>query len=238
MRDALIKGGLNGVTAKGWVTNNSTVNNTDLTELINGFKGITLAKETDPAKSINYVTCHDNYTLYDRIRASGTTNEVLVKRMAMLANSCVFTSQGITFMLAGEEMLRTKGGNSNSYEASYAVNAIDYSLKVKHLDMFNNYKALIALKQNADVFGKNATQIASDVTVEKNENGSLIIMKIKDTSNNLEYIICHSNGVNGTKVVNLEGYTLYLDTLNQSNLELTSETRLSPYQTIIASKSN
>ena len=45
MRDALIKGGLNGATSKGWVTNNSTVNGTDLTELINGFKGITLTKE-------------------------------------------------------------------------------------------------------------------------------------------------------------------------------------------------
>jgi len=236
MRDALIKGGLNGVTAKGWVTNNSTVNNTDLTELINGFKGITLAKETDPAKSINYVTCHDNYTLYDRIRASGTTNEVLVKRMAMLANSCVFTSQGITFMLAGEEMLRTKGGDSNSYESSYAVNAIDYTLKVKHLDMFNNYKALIALKQNANVFGKDATEIAQDMTVEKNDNGSLIIIRVKDTLNKIEYVICHSNGVNGTKVVNLDGYTLYLDTLNQSNLKLTAETTVSPYQTIIATK--
>ena len=236
MRDALIKGGLNGVTAKGWVTNNSTVNNTDLTELINGFKGITLAKETDPAKSINYVTCHDNYTLYDRIRASGTTNEVLVKRMAMLANSCVFTSQGITFMLAGEEMLRTKGGDSNSYESSYAVNAIDYTLKVKHLDMFNNYKALIALKQNANVFGKDATEIAQDLTVEKNDNGSLIIIRVKDTLNKIEYVICHSNGVNGTKVVNLDGYTLYLDTLNQSNLKLTAETTVSPYQTIIATK--
>ena len=104
--------------------------------------------------------------------------------------------------------------------------------------MFKNYQALIALKQNANVFGKNATQIASDVTIEKNENGSLIIMKIKDTSNNLEYIICHSNGVNGTKVVNLEGYTLYLDTLNQSSLKLTSETTVSPYQTIIAFKNN
>ena len=236
MRDALIKGGLNGVTAKGWVTNNSTVNNTDLTELINGFKGITLAKETDPAKSINYVTCHDNYTLYDRIRASGTTNEVLVKRMAMLANSCVFTSQGITFMLAGEEMLRTKGGDSNSYESSYAVNAIDYTLKVKHLDMFNNYKALIALKQNANVFGKDATEIAQDMTVEKNDNGSLIIIRVKDTLKKIEYVICHSNGVNGTKVVNLDGYTLYLDTLNQSNLKLTAETTVSPYQTIIATK--
>lgn len=237
MRDALIKGGLNGVTAKGWVTNNSTVNGTDLTELMNGFKGITLLKETNPAKSINYVTCHDNYTLYDRIRASGTTNEVVVKRMAMLANSCVFTSQGISFMLAGEEMLRTKGGDSNSYESSYAVNAIDYTLKVKHLDMFNNYKALIALKQNANVFGKDATAIAQDVTIEKNDNGSLIIMKVKDTLNKVEYIICHSNGVNGTKVVNLEGYTLCLDTLNQSNLKLTAETNVAPYQTIIATKS-
>ena len=237
MRDALIKGGLNSATAKGWVTNNSTVNSTDLTELMNGFKGITLTKETDPSKSINYVTCHDNYTLYDRIRASGTTNEVLVKRMAMLANSCVFTSQGISFMLAGEEMLRTKGGDSNSYESSYAVNAIDYTLKVKHMDMFNNYKALIALKQNANVFGKDATAIASDVSIEKNDNGSLIIMKVKDTLNKVEYIICHSNGVNGTKVVNLEGYTLYLDTLNQSTLKLTAETNVSPYQTIIAVKS-
>ena len=237
MRDALIKGGLNSATAKGWVTNNSTVNSIDVNELINGFKGITLSKETDPSKSISYVTCHDNYTLYDRIKASGTTNEILVKRMAMLANSCVFTSQGISFMLAGEEMLRTKGGNSNSYEASYAVNAIDYTLKVKHLDMFNNYKALIALKQNANVFGKDATAIAEDVTIEKNDNGSLIVMRVKDTLNKVEYIICHSNGVSGTKVVNLEGYTLYLDTLNQSTLQLTTSTTISPYQTIIATKS-
>ena len=237
VRDALIKGGLNSATSKGWITNNTSINKTDVTELMNGLKGITLAKETDPNKSISYVTCHDNYTLYDRIKASGTTNEVLIKRMAMLANSCVFTSQGITFMLAGEEMLRTKGGDSNSYESSYAVNAIDYSLKVKHLDMFENYKALITLKQNANVFGKNASQIASDVTIEQNDNGSLIIMRIKDTLNKVEYIICHSNGVNGTKVVNLEGYSLYLDTLNQKNLELTSETKVSPYQTIIASKS-
>ena len=237
IRDALIKGGLNSATAKGWVTNNSTVNSIDVNELINGFKGITLSKETDPSKSISYVTCHDNYTLYDRIKASGTTNEILVKRMAMLANSCVFTSQGISFMLAGEEMLRTKGGNSNSYESSYAVNAIDYTLKVKHMDMFNNYKALIALKQNANVFGKDAQQIASDVTIEQNDNGSLIIMRVKDTFNKVEYIICHSNGVSGTKVVNLEGYTLYLDTLNQSTLQLTTSTTISPYQTIIATKS-
>jgi PKD repeat protein len=104
------------------------------------------------------------------------------------------------------------------------------------MDMFNNYKALIALKQNANVFGKDATAIASDVSIEKNDNGSLIIMKVKDTLNKVEYIICHSNGVSGTKVVNFEGYQLYLDTLNQSNLVLSSTTTISPYQTIIAYK--
>jgi hypothetical protein len=61
-------------------------------------------------------------------------------------------------------------------------------------------------------------------------------MKVKDTLNKVEYIICHSNGVSGTKVVNFEGYQLYLDTLNQSNLVLSSATTISPYQTIIAYK--
>ena len=61
-------------------------------------------------------------------------------------------------------------------------------------------------------------------------------MRVKDTLNKVEYIICHSNGVNGTKVVNLEGYTLYLDTLNQSSLKLTATTTINSYQTIIATK--
>ena len=93
-------------------------------------------------------------------------------------------------------------------------------LKVKHLDMFNNYKALIALKQNANVFGKDATAIASDVSIEKNDNGSLIIMKVKDTLNKVEYIICHSNGVNGTKVVNLDLTNAYnLESIGTSAFE-------------------
>ena len=237
LRDSLIKGGLSAATEKGWVTNTTGTVDSDVNGLINGLKGITLANVTDPTKSVSYVTCHDNYTLYDRIYASGQRSEPTIKKMAMLANSCVFTSQGITFMLAGEEMLRTKGGDSNSYESSYEVNAINYTLKVKHLDMFANYQKLIALKQNANVFGKNAQQIASDVTITKNSNGSLITIKVIDTVNKVEYIICHSNGVNGSKVVNLSGYTLYLDTINQLNLQLTSATTLSPYQTIIAYRS-
>lgn len=231
MRDSLIKGGLSGVSEKGWVNGNLTTADT----LINGFKGITLPKVTDPTKSVNYVTCHDNYTLYDRLYAAGEKNPATIKKQAMLANSCVFTSQGITFMLAGEEILRTKGGDSNSYQSSYSVNAIDYANKIKHLDMFTNYQKLIKLKQNTAVFGKTAEQITSDVTITKNSDGSLITMTITDNLNKVEYIICHSNGVSSNqKIVNLSGYTLYLDTLNLTNLQLTNSTIVNSYQTIIA----
>lgn len=231
MRDSLIKGGLSGVSEKGWVNGNLTTVDT----LINGFKGITLPKVTDPTKSVNYVTCHDNYTLYDRLYAAGEKNPATIKKQAMLANSCVFTSQGITFMLAGEEILRTKGGDSNSYQSSYSVNAIDYANKIKHLDMFSNYQKLIKLKQNTAVFGKTAEKIASEVTITKNSDGSLITMTITDNLNKVEYIICHSNGVSSNqKIINLSGYTLYLDTLNLTNLRLTDSTIVNSYQTIIA----
>lgn len=231
MRDSLIKGGLSGVSEKGWVNGNLTTVDT----LINGFKGITLPKVTDPTKSVNYVTCHDNYTLYDRLYAAGEKNPATIKKQAMLANSCVFTSQGITFMLAGEEILRTKGGDSNSYQSSYSVNAIDYANKIKHLDMFSNYQKLIKLKQNTAVFGKTAEKIASEVIITKNSDGSLITMTITDNLNKVEYIICHSNGVSSNqKIVNLSGYTLYLDTLNLTNLRLTDSTIVNSYQTIIA----
>jgi hypothetical protein len=115
-----------------------------MTNLKGGIQGYTISGVTklDPDKTVNYVTCHDNYTLYDRIKAAKITDEDTVKKMAMLANSVVFTSQGVSFMLAGEEFLRTKGGNENSYDASYKVNELDYSLKIKNMDMFENYDNL------------------------------------------------------------------------------------------------
>lgn len=231
IRDSLIRGGMSAATDKGWVSGNTAYIN----DLMNGIKGITSTANTNPNASVAYVTCHDNYTLYDRLKAANVGNDLTIKRQAMLANSVVFTSQGITFMLAGEEMLRTKGGDFNSYNSGYEVNKIDYSLKVKHLDMFENYQKLIALKQNGNVFGKTASEIATDVVVTKNTENSLVTIKITDTVNKVEYIICHSNANGGNKVVNLSGYTLYLDTLN-SGITLNASTTIQSYQTIIAYK--
>ncbi|MCD8204137.1 MAG: hypothetical protein LUB56_03350, partial [Coprobacillus sp.] len=93
MRDALIKGGLNGVTSKGWITNTSAVNATDLNNIIYGIDGYTgsstsgYSKYLDADKTNNYVTCHDNYTLYDRCVAAGIKDEEIIAKMAVLANA-------------------------------------------------------------------------------------------------------------------------------------------------------
>lgn len=232
IRDALIKGGLSGVSEKGWITNSSTVSAADVTAIINGIKGV-ISNNNDPYKAVNYVTCHDNYTLYDRIKAAGITDAATIKKMAMLANSVVFTTEGVTFMLAGEEFLRTKGGNSNSYNASYKVNELNYELKIDNFDMFENYKKLIALKTTTSALAMSKAD-AQAISVTTNDNKSMITYKISDAEK--EYVIIHSNGVNGTKVANLEGYTLYLDTLNLDGFTLTAETTISNYQTVIAYK--
>ncbi len=237
MRDELIKGGLSAASAKSWISN-KTSNTASMSKLMNGIKGITDtgAIKIDPDKTVNYVTCHDNYTLYDRFKAAGITDETDVKRMAMLANSVVFTSQGTTFMLAGEEFLRTKGGNHNSYDASYEVNELNYELKVDHLDMFQNYQKLIALKQDLDGLHLDGTQV-NNLIIENRESNNLLFYKLTDSENGKEYVVIHSNAVNADtrKAIDLTGYTLYLDTLGELEGEL-GEVTPKAFQTIIAYK--
>lgn len=237
LRDALIKGGLSAKTEKGWVTESTKTSST--TSIVNGLKGFIMnGISNDPSLAVNYVTCHDNYTLYDRIKAAGITDEDTIKKMAVLANSVVFTSQGITFMQAGEEFLRTKGGNSNSYNATYKVNELDYSLKVKNIDVFKNYQKLISLKHNSNLFAKTQEE-CNNLTINVDTTGSLIYFDLTDEVNKVTYRIAFANGfTNGPdRVVDFSGYTLYLDTLNQDDLNLSSSTKISAYQTIIAYKS-
>lgn len=239
LRDALIRGGLSAAGEKGWITNTKSTSAMDITNIKAGITGLVLAGNSvlEPEKCVNYVTCHDNYTLYDRIKAAGIKDEATIKKMAMLSNSVVFTSQGVTFMLAGEEMLRTKNGNSNSYDASYKVNELNYELKVNNLDFFENYKKLIEFKKSCAALSLSGTD-CKKITVNASIHGNLIVYDLVDTTTQVSYRIIHSNGFVGPEIntVNLSGYTLYLDTLNQENLVLSDKTIISNYQTIIAYK--
>lgn len=241
VRDALIKGGLNSASSKGWITS-STANAKDVEKILAAFQGKTKGDNftiNDPIKTVNYVTCHDNYTLYDRIKAAGIKDETTIKQMAMLANSVVLTSNGTSFMLAGEEFLRTKGGDHNSYESSYKVNELNYALKVKNLDMFQNYQKLIWLKQNASGLCLDKLNMSFNFKATASQNNTLITLTFKGVIDGVEreFKVVHANGgLPAGTTVDFEGYTLYLDTLNVSGLTLSNATQVSKYQTIIAYK--
>lgn len=107
----------------------------------------------EPVQMISYVSCHDDMCLVDRLRASipGIKDDE-VARLDKLAQTAVFTSQGIPFIYAGEEVMRDKKGVHNSYQSPDSINAIDWSRKALHADVFAYYKGLIQLRKNHPAF--------------------------------------------------------------------------------------
>ena len=107
----------------------------------------------EPTQMMSYVSCHDDMCLVDRLKASipGITADELI-RLDLLAQTVVFTSQGVPFMLSGEELLRTKKGVHNSFESPDSINQLDWTNKTKYPKVFDYYKNLIALRKNHPAF--------------------------------------------------------------------------------------
>ena len=156
----------------------------------------------EPGLALHYVECHDNFTLYDKlvyslkenlvdVQAADKKGEIatewpasvseeqleLIKKEDKLAAAFVILSQGTPFMNGGQDFLRTKKGNPDSYSADTKggiewtnepgehniddVNTIDLSMKATYSDVYNVYKGLISLrKANPDAFGKNTSAVA------------------------------------------------------------------------------
>ena len=239
-RDGLIKGGLNSVTTKGWATslNATRVNSSDYNLITSGIMGKTGAIDDDPLKTTNYVTCHDNYTLYDRIKGTNFTgSDEEIAKMATLANAVTFTSEGTSFILAGEEMLRTKDGDGNSYESGYKVNELDYSRLITFSDLYENYKSLIELKTT---FGglnyETSEEIEANLTFNQ-DNYSYKKIDYSINYNNETYRFIHVSSANITNVtIDLSGYELILDTLGLDNASNLSDYPLSSCQSIVLRK--
>ena len=120
-----------------------------------------------PTQMMSYVSCHDDMCLVDRLKASipglkdlntkgkvsqpSTLNPKLIA-LDLLAQTAVFTSQGVPFMLSGEELLRTKQGVHNSYESPDSINQLDWANKERYPQVFDYYKRLIALRKNHPAF--------------------------------------------------------------------------------------
>ena len=137
---------------------------------------------TEPTQMMSYVSCHDDMCLADRLRASipGLTPEALV-RLDLLAQTAVFTSQGVPFMLSGEELLRTKQGVHNSFESPDSINRLDWQNKERYPQVFDYYKNLIALRKNHSAFRLgSAEQVRLHLEFIDTPNDGVVAFRLKE----------------------------------------------------------
>lgn len=159
-----------------------------------------------PAQTINYASCHDNLTLFDRLAVSATdaSREDLI-RMNNLAAAIYLTAEGIPFMQAGEEMLRTKpatggGFDENSYASSDQVNSLKWDTleEEEYWNVYEYYKGLIAFrKAHGALRLTNADDVQANVSAVKDLPGNVLAFQIKggvngETSDGL-FIIFNPN---------------------------------------------
>ena len=118
---------------------------------------------SEPTQMMSYVSCHDDMCLVDRLKASipDLSEEALI-RLDLLAQTAVFTSQGVPFMLSGEELLRTKQGVHNSFESPDSINRLDWQNKELYPQVFHYYKNLIALRKNHPAFRLGEAQLVRE----------------------------------------------------------------------------
>jgi pullulanase len=107
----------------------------------------------NPSQCVNYISCHDNYTLFDKLQYScPEASPETIERMARLGLGVVLTSQGVPFLFAGDEMLRSKGGHPDSYRSPDLINQIDWSAKTHHAELLKFVRNCIELRRQHPAF--------------------------------------------------------------------------------------
>lgn len=161
-----------------------------------------------PKQVINYVSCHDDLTLTDKLAKSLPEDDIKARqRAAKLAQTIVFTSQGTPFMFAGEEVFRDKKGVHNSYKSPDSINAIDWNMKHENADLFNYYKELIKLRKSHPAFRMTSSEdVAKNLVFDdvKGESG-LISYSLKNNANGdvWKEIKVVFNGSDGPKYIKI-----------------------------------
>ncbi len=160
-----------------------------------------------PAQVINYVSCHDDMCLTDKLRASmPDANEAQLQRYARLAQTIVFTSQGVPFMFTGEEIFRDKKGVHNSYCSPDEVNAIDWSLKHTNREQFDYYRNLIQLRKSHPAFRmESAEQVCNHLLFIENTPKQVVAYTLNDNAggDTWEQILVAFNGSDSPVEINI-----------------------------------
>ncbi len=147
------------------------------TSYLDGFKHVMMGSTvalafnpmfSSPCQSINYVECHDNMTLFDKLKACcpDDTNAEIIKRINMI-NVAVITADGIPFVHAGQEIGLSKGGLDNTYNSGDRLNGFDYNVLDSRTDMYNFFKDAIYTRNKIYSFvGGNRDKLVNSMTFE------------------------------------------------------------------------
>lgn len=141
----------------------------------------TEAWASQPTQMISYVSCHDDMCLTDRLRASipGITTDELI-RLDMLAQTAVLTSQGVPFILSGEEMLRDKKGVHNSYNSPDSINRLDWNNMERYPQVMDYYKNLTRLRHNHPAFRLGSAELVRRHLEFLPTQPGLVAFRLKD----------------------------------------------------------
>lgn len=160
----------------------------------------------EPNQSVSYVEAHDNNTLYDKIKFTlPEASEETIKKMHLLSDSIVLTSQGISFIHAGQEFMRTKDGDHNSYKSPDHINWLDWDRRYENQDIVDYFKGLIVLRKDHPAFRmKSAEMIKKHLSFIDTKN-SVIAYHLKDFANDdsWEDIVVIHNANTESEVINL-----------------------------------
>ncbi|MBW4085388.1 type I pullulanase [Paenibacillus sp. S150] len=152
----------------------------------------------EPQQCVNYVECHDNHTLWDKIvLSSAGASDKHRRAMHRLASAMVLTSQGIPFLHAGQEFMRTKDGVENSYKSPAEINWLDWERCASHTDDVAYMKKLIALRRAHSAFRlRSAEEIREKLFFEKAPAGAIAYTLRGhaggDSALHL-YVVCNAN---------------------------------------------
>lgn len=177
-----------------------------------GSQGFNKHNYLNPGQVINYSTCHDNLTLYDALKAHLPNASVaeFVKR-AKLADSMIMLSQGVPLFHSGQEALRTKNGNANSYNADITVNEIDWKRVEQNKDLVSYFQKLVQLRKTCPAFRMSTyDEIKKNITpIVKGENG-VFAFEIKSADSTMYVIFNVNEKANQFTSVDLTGSKILL----------------------------
>ena len=190
-----------------------------------------------PSQVINYVSCHDDMCLTDKLRASmPDADEKALQRYARLAQTIVFTSQGVPFMFTGEEIFRDKKGVHNSYCSPDEINAIDWSLKHSNREQFDYYRNLIQLRKSHPAFRlATAEEVCKHLQFIENTPEQVVAYTLNDNAGGDEWnqIVVAFNGSDQSAEIEIpEGNWMII--ANDGSIDLTGSNKLEGSKATVA----